>query len=189
MQFSARSWICAASVAAGGVLIALPAYASAATSTTVQGHVVSVDQARSQFTLVKSGTEMTVTVPRGDLLVHGLPAQASALVPGMVVLAQGRVTSAHALTASAVHAITPLAATSSMHGTIASTDLAGRIVVVRINGGYDTAVAYLGKGLTINGTRNASALRSLRTGAVVTLTGHRDNHDPSELLASRVSVR
>ena len=76
-----------------------------------------------------------------------------------------------------------------MHGTIASARSARRLVVVRINGGYDTAVAYLGNDLTVNGTRNAASLQSLRTGAVVTFTGHRDSNDPSELLASQVSVR
>jgi hypothetical protein len=106
----------------------------------------------------------------------------------MIAIAQGRVSSAHTLTATAVHAITPEAASSRMRGAVASTDLAGRLVVVRINGGYDTAVVYLGNDMTVNGTRSAVALELLRPGAPVTFRGHRDSRDPSELLASQVSV-
>jgi hypothetical protein len=172
---------------AAAVVPALPAAAATSHVTTVQGVVTAVSAARHSFTLHRAGGgSLTVAMPSPDLLVHGINAPVSALKPGMLVIAHGAVRGTR-VAADAAHAFTPAKQTTVWTGNVVSVNAGARQIVVS-TAPYQTAVAFLTGGATVNGVRHASFAR-LAPGSRITLAGHVDTVDSSELLASSVTSR
>lgn len=172
---------------AAAVVPAMPAAAATAHKATVQGVVTAVSAGHHSFTLHRaSGGSLTVTVPASDLLVHGINAPVSTLKPGMTVITHGAVRGAH-LAADATRAFTPAERTSVMTGDVVAVNASARQIVVE-TAPYQTAVAFLTGGATVNGVRNAP-LSALVPGSHLTLAGHADTVNSSELLASAVTSR
>jgi hypothetical protein len=172
---------------AAALVPALPAGAATSKVVTVQGVVTAVSAGQHSFTLHRSGGgSLTVSVPSPDLLVHGINAPVSTLKPGMTVITHGVVRGTR-LTADAARAFTPAKQSTVWTGEVVSVNASARQIVVE-TAPYQTAAAFLTGGATVNGAHNAS-IAALRPGSRVTLTGHADTLDSSELLASSVTCR
>jgi len=172
---------------AAAVVPAVPAAAATSHVATVAGVVTSVSPAHHSFTLHRdNGGSLTVAVPSPNLLVHGFNAPVSSLKSGMVVITSGAVRGTH-LTADATRAFTPAKQAAVWTGRVVSVNASARQIVVA-TAPYETAVAYLTGGATVNGVRYAS-VNVLVPGSRVTLTGHTDTVNSSELLASSVTRR
>jgi ABC-type Fe2+-enterobactin transport system substrate-binding protein len=172
---------------AAAVVPALPAAAATSHVTTVEGVVTAVSAARHSFTLHRAGGgSLTVAVPSPDLLVHGINAPVSALKPGMLVIAHGALRGTRVI-AVAARAFTPAKQLTVWTGDVVSVNAGTRQIVVQ-TAPYQTAVAFLTGSATVNGVRHASFAR-IGPGSHLTLTGHADKVDSSELLASSVTSR
>lgn len=188
---AALGTLAATSIAVAAALVpALPATAATAATgkgSTVSGVVTAVSAGHSSFTLHRSGGGwLTITVSEQNLLVHGINAPVGSLTPGMTVIANGVVRNAH-LTADAARAFTPAKRLSTMAGYVVDVNPSARQIVVR-TAPYQTAVAFLTPGATVNGVHNTS-VTSFAPGRHITLVGHADSVDSSELLASTVTCR
>src|SRR4051812_39207190 len=172
---------------AAAVVPALPAAAATSRVATVEGVVTSVSPGHHSFTLHRdSGGQLTVSVPSPDLLVHGFNAPVSSLKRGMVVITSGVVRGTH-LTADATRAFTPAKQTTTWTGDVVSVNAGARQIVVR-TAPYQTAVAFLTGRATVNGVRNSS-IGALAAGNRITLVGHPDSVNSSELLTSAITSR